>query len=71
MKFPQLRDVVHIIRAPYLFHSKPDGFLTAAIFTGSASTVHNSLNFGVIHAMIHAHQCCVFRFWNKVLFLMQ
>ena len=46
------------------FISKGDRFLTAAIFTGSASTVHNSLKiilkmlfFGVIQAMIHAYQC--------------
>ena len=59
------RDVVHRIRAPYLCHF--DRFLTMAIFTGSASTVHNSLKimfqnftFGVIQAMIHAYQCCRF-----------
>ena len=53
-------------------------FLTTAIFIASASTVHNSFkimfkisHFGVIHAMIHAYQCCVFRFWNKILFLLQ
>ena len=60
------------------FILKRDRFLTTAIFTGSASTAHNSFkkcfkisHFGVIQAMIHAYQCCVFRFWNKVLFLLQ
>ena len=41
LKFSQPRDVVHRIRAPYLFH-----FETRQIFdysNFSASTVHNSL----------------------------
>ena len=44
------------------FNLKCDRFLTIVIFTGSASTVHNSLKimfqnftFGVIQAMIHAY----------------
>ena len=60
------------------FILKRDRFLTTAIFTGSASTVHNSFKimfqnftFWCDQAMIHAYQCCVFRFWKKVLFLLQ
>ena len=61
-----------------LFILKNERFLTTAIFTGSTSTVHKSFKimfqnftFGVIQAMIHAYQCCVFLFWNKALFLLQ
>ena len=53
-------------------------FLTTAIFTGSASTVRNSLKimfqnfiFWCYPGYDNACQCCVFRFWNKVLFLLQ
>ena len=53
------------------FILKRGRFLSTAIFIGSALTVHNSLkimfqnsHFGVIQAMIHAYQCCVFRFWE-------
>ena len=34
---------VHRIKALYLFNLKCDRFLTTAIFSDSASTVHNSL----------------------------
>ena len=57
---------------------KRDRFLTTAIFIGSASTVHNSFEimfqnftFWCYPGYIHAYQCCVFRFWNKILFLLQ
>ena len=46
------------------FILKRDRFFTSAIFTGAASTGHNSLKimfqnftFGVIQATIHAYQC--------------
>ena len=61
------------------FILKRDRFLPTAIFIGSASTVHNSFKIMFQNftfwcypgAMIHAYQCCVFRFWNKILFLLQ
>ena len=59
------------------FISKRDRFLTTAIFTGSDSTVHNSLKlmfnvspFGVIQAMIDAYWCSVFHFCNNALVLL-
>ena len=60
------------------FILKRNRFLTTVIFTGSASasTVHTFIEnsaskFHFIQAMIHAYQYCVFRFWNKILVLLQ
>ena len=62
----------------FILISFRDRVFSTAIFTGSALTVHKSFKmmfrialFGVIQAMIDAYQCCVCRFWNMVLLLLQ